>query len=108
MIKSVIKKRLVAPVAGERATRSPLTTRSLDAPEAPTVGLEMDHLANYPVDERELASAREKIREQKYEIEALNAALSGSQVERLTAELSASYATNRELGRQLEEERGED
>jgi hypothetical protein len=64
----------------------------------------MDKLANSPGDARELASAREKIREQKYEIEELKVALSGSHVERLTAELSASYATNRELGRQLEEE----
>jgi septal ring factor EnvC (AmiA/AmiB activator) len=55
-------------------------------------------------DELELASAREKILELKYEIEALRGELSDSHVERLKAELSVSYAANRGVRRKLEDE----
>jgi DNA repair exonuclease SbcCD ATPase subunit len=107
MSKSYIKKRSVeaadAPATG--TGKSHITKGSLDAPEGREIWGEMPELAHTPVDEPEFASAREKILEQKYEIEELKAALSGSYVERLKAELSASYATHGEFGRQLEEER---
>ena len=106
MSKSYIKKRSVeadeVPETGTAESR--VTKSSLDIPEAPEIRGEMPQFGHTLVD-LELASAREKILEQKYEIEELKAALSGSVVERLKAELSASYATNREFGRQLEEER---
>ena len=107
MTKSLITKRAVdaARAPESRTTKNRITKRSLDAPQAPEIRREIDKSANSPVDERELASAREEILKQKYEIEELKVAFSDSHVERLKAELSASYATNREFKRQLEEER---
>jgi hypothetical protein len=48
-----------------------ITKRSLHPAKAPETRCEMPKLAHAPVDELELASAREKILEQKYEIEEL-------------------------------------
>jgi hypothetical protein len=83
-----IKKRSVdaAKVPETGTAKSRITKRSLDAPKAPEIRHETPKLAHTRVDELELASAREKILEQKYEIEELKAALSGSYVERLKAE----------------------
>jgi uncharacterized protein YPO0396 len=81
-----------------------ITKRSVDADRAPETGDAMTELAYTVPDTLELASAREKILELKYEIESLKAYLSSSYVERLKAELSHSYATNREFRRQLEDE----
>jgi hypothetical protein len=101
MTQSLITKRAVDAGPASRTTKNRITT----APQAPEIRREIDKSANSPVDERELASAREEILKQKYEIEELKIAFSDSHVERLKAELSASYATNREFKRELEEER---
>ena len=75
-----------------------ITKRSVDAAEAP----ETRHAGADKVD---LPSAREKILELMYEIEALKRQHSGSYVENLQAELSVSYATNRGFRQQWEAER---
>jgi hypothetical protein len=84
-----------------------LTKRSEDSVEAPETPDAIIELAYTGADKLELASAREKILELMYEIEALKREPSGSNVERLKAELSVSYATNRGFRQQWEDERKE-
>jgi septal ring factor EnvC (AmiA/AmiB activator) len=84
-----------------------ITKRSVDAGKAPQTTDAITELAYIEVDKLELTSAREKIFELIYEIEALKREHSGSYVERLKSELSASYVTNRGFLQQLEEEREE-
>jgi uncharacterized phage infection (PIP) family protein YhgE len=81
-----------------------ITKRSVDAAKAPESAHATMEQAHSRTDELELASAREKILELKYEIEALRGELSDSHVERLKAELSVSYAANRGVRRKLEDE----
>ena len=84
-----------------------LTKRSVNAAEAPETRDTITELAYTEADKLEFTSAREKIFELMYEIEALKREHSGSYVERLKAELSVSYATNRGFLQQWEDERGE-
>ena len=84
-----------------------LTKRSVNAAEAPETRDTITELAYTGADKLELTSAREKIFELMYEIEALKREHSGSYVERLKAELSVSYAANRGFLQQWEDERGE-
>jgi hypothetical protein len=76
-------------------TEGRITKRSEDVAKAPEHTDATTKRAYIRADEPELASARKKILELKYEIEALKGELSVSHVERLNAELSISYATNR-------------
>jgi chromosome segregation ATPase len=83
-----------------------ITKRSVDAAKAPET---WDAITEpyTGADKLELSSAREKILELMYEIEALKREHSGSYVENLKAELSVSYATNRGFRQQWEDEREE-
>jgi hypothetical protein len=84
-----------------------ITKRSVDAAEAPETRHAITELAYTGADKPELSSAREKILELMYEIEALKRQHSGSYVENLQAELSVSYATNRGFRQQWDDEREE-
>jgi chromosome segregation ATPase len=81
-----------------------ITKRCVDVAKAPESAHPTVGQAYSRADELELASAREKILELKYEIEALRGELSDSHVERLKAELSVAYAANRGVRRKLEDE----
>jgi DNA-binding transcriptional regulator GbsR (MarR family) len=81
-----------------------ITKRSVDAAEAPETRHAITELAYTGADKVHLPSAREKILELMYEIEALKRQHSGSHVENLQAELSVSYATNRGFQQQWEDE----
>jgi chromosome segregation ATPase len=85
-------------------TEGRISKRSVDSAKAPEPANATTKQSYAGVDELELASAREKILQLKHEVEALKAVLSLSSVERLKAELSVCYATNRGVRRQLEDE----
>jgi septal ring factor EnvC (AmiA/AmiB activator) len=81
-----------------------ITKRSVDA-GAPETRNAITNLSYIGADKLELTCAREKILDLMYEIEALRREHSGSFIERLKAELSASYATNQGFRQQWEDER---
>jgi chromosome segregation ATPase len=84
-----------------------ITKRSVDAGETPETRHSITELAYTGANKLDLSSARQKILELMYEIEALKRQHSGSYVENLKAELSVSYATNRGFRQQWEDEREE-
>jgi chromosome segregation ATPase len=88
-------------------TEGRITRRSVDAAKAPETRDVITEPAYTGADKLELSSAREKILELMYEIEALRREHSGSYVERLRSELSVSYATNRGFKQRWEDEREE-
>ena len=85
-------------------TEGRITRRSVDAAKAPETRDVITEPAYTGADKLELSSAREKILDLMYEIEALRREHSGSYVERLRSELSVSYATNRGFKQRWEDE----
>ena len=88
-------------------TEGRITRGSVDAAKAPETRGVITEPAYTGADKLELSSAREKILDLMYEIEALRREHSGSYVERLRSELSVSYATNRGFKQRWEDEREE-
>ena len=88
-------------------TEGRITRGSVDAAKAPETRDVITEPAYAGADKLELSSAREKILDLMYEIEALRREHSGSYVERLRSELSVSYATNRGFKQRWEDEREE-
>ena len=84
-------------------TEGRITRGSVDAAKAPETRDVTTEPAYTGADKLELSSAREKILDLMYEIEALRREHSGSYVERLRSELSVSYATNRGFKQRWEE-----